>query len=222
MFLGSDPHERLTNMAQYARANEAQFLEHLILRAEAVWNFQPPRVPPFLLGGSCRAGSLSRRCPPSWLTCAMLLDQSAIRINNLMNSLIGSGSAGSAKVLWLEAVSMIPALSLTTSRSGSLASAIWLASWCRSCRSCSRLSRSSIRDLKFPALAPAVFNTSLMFLAMTSFLRSLTPDFWFCCASKNGSLSLATSSTTLSSVSSVRKWFVSLSVMRSSTRSKAR
>ena len=47
VFLGSDPHERLTNMAQYAMANEAQFLDHLILRAEAVWNFQPPRVPPF-------------------------------------------------------------------------------------------------------------------------------------------------------------------------------
>ena len=47
VFLDGDPYERLTNMAQQARANEAQFLEHLILRAEAVWNFQPPRVPPF-------------------------------------------------------------------------------------------------------------------------------------------------------------------------------
>ena len=43
---GSDPYEWLTTMAQQARANEAQFLEHLLLRAEAVWNFQPPLVPP--------------------------------------------------------------------------------------------------------------------------------------------------------------------------------
>ena len=33
-------------MAQQARANEAQFLEHLILRAEAIYNFQPPVLPP--------------------------------------------------------------------------------------------------------------------------------------------------------------------------------
>ena len=46
MFLGSDPYERLTNMAKQARASEAQFLEHLLLRAEAVWNFQPPLLPP--------------------------------------------------------------------------------------------------------------------------------------------------------------------------------
>ena len=26
--------------------NEAQFLEHLILRAEVIWNFQPPVLPP--------------------------------------------------------------------------------------------------------------------------------------------------------------------------------
>ena len=32
-------------MAQQARANEAQFLEHLILRAEAIYNFQPPVLP---------------------------------------------------------------------------------------------------------------------------------------------------------------------------------
>ena len=51
MFLGSDPYERLTNMAKQARASEAQFLEHLLLRAEAVWNFQP-----------------------SWETCVRLLD----------------------------------------------------------------------------------------------------------------------------------------------------
>ena len=44
VFLDGDPYERLTNMAQQARANEAQFLERLILRAEAVWNFQP--LPP--------------------------------------------------------------------------------------------------------------------------------------------------------------------------------
>ena len=32
-------------MAQQARANEAQFLEHLILSAEAIYNFQPPPLP---------------------------------------------------------------------------------------------------------------------------------------------------------------------------------
>ena len=32
-------------MAQQARADRRQFLEHLILRAEAVWNFQPPPPP---------------------------------------------------------------------------------------------------------------------------------------------------------------------------------
>ena len=36
VFLGDDPYERLTNMAKQARANEAQFLEHLIVRAEAI------------------------------------------------------------------------------------------------------------------------------------------------------------------------------------------
>ena len=46
VFLESDPYERLTKMAQHARANEAQFLEHLILRAEAIYNFQPPVLPP--------------------------------------------------------------------------------------------------------------------------------------------------------------------------------
>ena len=34
--LDGDVYERLANMAQQARANEAQFLEHLILRAEAI------------------------------------------------------------------------------------------------------------------------------------------------------------------------------------------
>ena len=33
-------------MASQARANEAQFLEHLILRAEAIYNFQPLVLPP--------------------------------------------------------------------------------------------------------------------------------------------------------------------------------
>ena len=42
---GVTPYERLTNMVTQARANEAQFLEHLILRAEAIWNFQPPVLP---------------------------------------------------------------------------------------------------------------------------------------------------------------------------------
>ena len=46
VFLGRDPYELLTNMAKQARANEGQFLEHLILRAEAIWNFQPPVLPP--------------------------------------------------------------------------------------------------------------------------------------------------------------------------------
>ena len=46
MLLGRDPYELLTNMAQQARANEAQFLDHLILRAEAIYNFQPPVLPP--------------------------------------------------------------------------------------------------------------------------------------------------------------------------------
>ena len=44
LFLGRDLHERLTNMANQARADRRQFLEHLILRAEAVCNFQP--LPP--------------------------------------------------------------------------------------------------------------------------------------------------------------------------------
>ena len=42
VFLDGDVYERLTNMATQARANEGQFLEHLILRAEAIYNFQPP------------------------------------------------------------------------------------------------------------------------------------------------------------------------------------
>ena len=46
VFLEYEPYERLTKMAQQARANEAQFLEHLILRAEAIYNFQPPVLPP--------------------------------------------------------------------------------------------------------------------------------------------------------------------------------
>ena len=45
-FLEHEPYERLTKMAQHARTNEAQFLEHLILRAEAIYNFQPPVLPP--------------------------------------------------------------------------------------------------------------------------------------------------------------------------------
>ena len=42
VFLDGDPYERLTTMSKQARATEAQFLEHLILRAEAIYNFQPP------------------------------------------------------------------------------------------------------------------------------------------------------------------------------------
>ena len=45
LFLGPDPHERLRTMSKQARANEAQFLEHLILRAEAIYNYQPPVLP---------------------------------------------------------------------------------------------------------------------------------------------------------------------------------
>ena len=45
VFLDGDPYERLTNMAQQARANEAQFLEHLILGAEVIGSFQPPVLP---------------------------------------------------------------------------------------------------------------------------------------------------------------------------------
>ena len=45
MFLGNDRYERLTYIVQKAMANEAQFLEHLILRAEVIWNFQPPVLP---------------------------------------------------------------------------------------------------------------------------------------------------------------------------------
>ena len=50
VFLESDPYDRLTSMAQQARANEAQFLEHLILRAEAIYNFQPSVVAEFVVG----------------------------------------------------------------------------------------------------------------------------------------------------------------------------
>ena len=46
VFLDGDVYERLTNMVVLARASEAQFLEHLILRAEAIWNFQPSLPPP--------------------------------------------------------------------------------------------------------------------------------------------------------------------------------
>ena len=46
VFLGNDRYERLTYIVQKAMANEAQLLEHLILRAEAIYNFQPPVLPP--------------------------------------------------------------------------------------------------------------------------------------------------------------------------------
>ena len=79
VFLGSDPYERLTNMAKQARANEAQFLEHLILRAEAIWNFQPPVLPPprpwWRLWGKDPKPELR----PSWPTYATLLDSLDIR-----------------------------------------------------------------------------------------------------------------------------------------------
>ena len=44
--MGDDRYERLTNMATQARANRSQFLEHLIVRAEAIYHFQPPVLPP--------------------------------------------------------------------------------------------------------------------------------------------------------------------------------
>ena len=43
----ADVHERLTYMATQPRAEPGQFLEHLILRAEAIYNFQPPPARPW-------------------------------------------------------------------------------------------------------------------------------------------------------------------------------
>ena len=45
VYLEADAYERLTDMASQARANRSQFLEHLVLRAEAIYNFQPPPPP---------------------------------------------------------------------------------------------------------------------------------------------------------------------------------
>ena len=45
LFLDNDPYERLTNMATQARVNRSQFLEHLIVRAEAIYNFELPVLP---------------------------------------------------------------------------------------------------------------------------------------------------------------------------------
>ena len=61
------------------RGREAQFLEHLILRAETI--YLPARCcRRRVLGGSCGARrSVSRSCRPSWPTCATLLDASDIR-----------------------------------------------------------------------------------------------------------------------------------------------
>ena len=64
VFLDSDPYERLTTMAQQARANEAQFLEHLILRAEASGTSSRLCRPLRVLGGSCGARILRPSCPP--------------------------------------------------------------------------------------------------------------------------------------------------------------
>ena len=67
--LDGDVYERLTNMAQQARADRRQFLEHLILRAEAIWNFQPPLPPPprpwWKLCGKSRAGAAGHRGRPA-------------------------------------------------------------------------------------------------------------------------------------------------------------
>ena len=60
VFLESDPYERLKNMATQARANRSQFLEHLILRAEAIDNFQPP------LPADAFIPTLLCRAPPVW------------------------------------------------------------------------------------------------------------------------------------------------------------
>ena len=68
VFLEHEPYERLTHMAAQARASEAQFLEHLILRAEAIYNLQPPVLPP------------PRPCRPSWATCVTLLDHLGILV----------------------------------------------------------------------------------------------------------------------------------------------
>ena len=90
--VGAPVAEFAHNSATQARADRRQFLEHLILRAEAVWNYQPPvlfrhRVP----GGSCGARmSASRSCRPSWATCATR--RSASRLVPLAADASGSRS----------------------------------------------------------------------------------------------------------------------------------
>ena len=64
VFLESDPYERLKNMATQARANRSQFLEHLILRAEAIWNFQP-LLPASRPWWNCGVRSRLRSCRSS-------------------------------------------------------------------------------------------------------------------------------------------------------------
>ena len=71
MFLGNDRYERLTYIVQKAMANEAQFLEHLILRAEVIWNYRPPPPPLprpwwklWRLGGQRSSGDLMKPAAP--------------------------------------------------------------------------------------------------------------------------------------------------------------
>ena len=73
VFLEHEPYERLTHMAAQARASEAQFLEHLILRAEAIYNLQPPVLPP-------PRPNRQRVDRPSWATCVTLLDHLGILV----------------------------------------------------------------------------------------------------------------------------------------------
>ena len=71
LFLGRDPHELLRIISKQARANEAQFLEHLILRAEVIWNYRPPPPPLprpwwelWRLGGQRSSGDLMKPAAP--------------------------------------------------------------------------------------------------------------------------------------------------------------
>ena len=71
VFLDGEEYERLTSMAKQARANEAQFLEHLILRAEVIWNYRPPPPPLprpwwklWRLGGQRSSGDLMKPAAP--------------------------------------------------------------------------------------------------------------------------------------------------------------
>ena len=60
--IDADVHERLTHMATQARAEPGQFLEHLILRAEAIYNSSRLLRAP---GGNYGARNRCPRSPPS-------------------------------------------------------------------------------------------------------------------------------------------------------------